>query len=58
MGTCYEEAIRCGNVLGFETTINAQTLARWNVDFRKHGNFAHPNPNVANGLKPTPYLFE
>ena len=33
-------------------------MANWNISFRKQGKFAHPNPNVANGLKPKPALFE
>ena len=58
MGTCCEKAARCVNALGFDRPINSQTLAGWNVDFRKHGKFLHPNPNVANGLTSTPDLSE
>ncbi len=46
------------NGLGFDTTTNAKTLSYWNIDFQKRGKFAHPNPFIANGIKPKPPLIE
>jgi hypothetical protein len=46
------------NGLGFDTTINAKMLSYWNIDFWNRGKFAHPNPFIANRIKPKPPLFE
>ena len=35
-----------------------QRRSYWNMDFRNRGKFAHPNPFIANGIKPKPPLFE
>ena len=56
--TCYNEAVKQVNALGIHTTINANTLSLWNIQFYKLGKFPHPNPFVANGLRPKPLLFE
>jgi hypothetical protein len=50
---CCQEAIDQVNVLGFVTTINAKTLSYWCINFQKRGQFAHLNPFVANGIKPS-----
>ena len=55
---CCQVAVDQVNGLGFNTTINAKTLSCWNIDFWKRGKFAHPNPFIANGIKPKPPLFE
>jgi hypothetical protein len=55
---CCQVAVDHVNIIGFDTTINAKTLSYWNINFRKRGQFAHPNPFVANGIKPKPQLFE
>jgi hypothetical protein len=55
---CCQVAVDQVNGLGFNTTINAKTLSYCNIDFRKRGKFAHPNPFIANGIKPKPPLFE
>jgi len=56
--TCYNEAVKQVNALGIHTTINANTLSLWNIQFCKLGKFLHPNPFVANSLRPKPLLFE
>ena len=39
--------------------INPGTLCLWNVELRKEaGKFPHPNPNIANGKKNEPAIFE
>ena len=55
---CCKVAVKQVNLIGIDTTINANTLSHWNIQFRKTGQFPHPNPYVANGLKPKPMLFE
>ena len=43
---CCQEAFDQINYIGFNTTINANTLMNWNIEFRKQENFHHPNPNL------------
>jgi hypothetical protein len=38
---CCQEVVNQINDIGFNTTINANTLMDWNIDFRKHGKFHH-----------------
>jgi hypothetical protein len=44
--------------IGFDTTIKVNTLMNWNIDFRKHEKFHHPDIYVANDITPKPVLFE
>ena len=55
---CCQEAVNRINDIGFDTTINANTLMNWNIDFRKYEQFHHPDIHVANNIKPTPAMFE
>jgi hypothetical protein len=55
---CCQEAVNQINDIGFDTTINANTLMIWNINFRKHEKFRHPDIYVANNITPTPALFE
>jgi len=55
---CCQEAVNQINEIGFDTTINANTLMNWNIDFRKYNQFHHPDIYVANNIKPKPALFE
>jgi hypothetical protein len=55
---CCQEAVDQINDIGFVTTINANTLMNWNINFRKHEKFHHPDIYVANNIKPTPALFD
>jgi hypothetical protein len=40
---CCQEAVDQINDIGFDTTINANTLMNWNIDFRKTEKFHHPD---------------
>jgi hypothetical protein len=51
---CCQEAVRQLNDIGFNTTINPNTVMNWNIDFRKEEKFHHPNFYVANNIKPKP----
>eukprot|EP00956_Cyclotella_meneghiniana_P043388 scaffold267828_cov106-Cyclotella_meneghiniana.AAC.1 len=52
-------AINDLKVIGVEVIINPETLRLWNVELRKGaGKFPHPNPNIANGKKNEPAIFE
>ncbi len=55
---CCQESVILINEIGFSTTINANTLMNWNIDFRKQEKFHHPNIYVANNITPKPALFE
>ena len=55
---CCQEVVNQINDIGFDTTINANTLMDWNIDFRKHKKFQHSDIYVANNITPTPVLFE
>ena len=55
---CCKPAIKDLNKVGIKTTTNKQVLGRWNAIFSKLGKFPHPNPNIANGKKKIPKLFE
>ena len=47
---CCQEAVDQINDIGFDTTINANTLMNWNIDFRKTEKFHHPDIYVANNI--------
>ena len=40
---CCQEAVNQINDIGFDTSINANTLMNWNIDFRKYEMFHHPD---------------
>ena len=56
--TYCQEVVDKVNDVGFNTTISAKTLSYWNVTFRQQTKFPHPNPYIANEIKPKPLLFE
>ncbi len=44
--------------MGIHGTTSARTIQNWNIHFRRNGKFPHPNPNIANGVKYKPLIFE
>jgi len=55
---CCKEAVRKLNEMGIHGTTSARTIQNWNIHFRRNGKFPHPNPNIANGVKYKPLIFE
>ncbi len=55
---CCQEAVILINEIGFNMTINANTLMNWNIDFRKQEKFHHPNIYVANYITSKPAMFK
>ena len=58
VNTCCQEAVDVLAHLGFDTTSDRKRISYWNIDFCKENCFLHPNPYIANGIKPTPPFFE
>ncbi len=58
MNTCCQEAVDLLGRLGFITTIDRKRISYLNIHFCNANRFPHPNPYVANGIKPKPPLFE
>ncbi len=58
VATCCQEALDLLAGLGFDTTVDAQRITYWNIDFCKDNCFPHPNSYVANGIKPKPPFCE
>ena len=56
--TCCTEACSQLNRVGITQAKHHETVAQWNIAFRKHNNFPHPNPRVQCGKHPVPKLFE
>ena len=56
---CCQAAIDRVGATGY-SVVTADTVMRWNREFRVEEKFPHPNPYIANGLaqKKTPILFE
>ena len=53
------EAVTAMQRVGVQTIKSARTVSNWNIMFRtQRGKFPHPNPNIANGKKIVPPIFE
>ena len=55
---CTQEAIKELNSTRIMHSQSAQTIGKWNREFRKLDLFDHPNVHVRNGKKPKPPIFE
>jgi hypothetical protein len=58
VNTCCQEAVDVLARLRFAMTYDRKRISYWTIDFCKENRFPHPNPNIANGIKPTPPFFE
>ena len=52
------KAVLMLNDSGLKVTTNYRVVSKWNVVFRLHDKFPHPNPEMRMGKKSKPVLFE
>jgi len=55
---CCRFACKHMNVVGIEQTVDCNIIEQWNIAFRQHEYFPHPNPLVALGKMQEPPIFE
>jgi hypothetical protein len=56
--TCCQKAVDQMAEAGYKTTKSRRNVMDWNAEFRKDCKFPHPNPFIANGIRPLPRIFE